>query len=1575
MKTIPEFFRNKVILITGATGFLGKPLVAKILTNLSDVQKMYLLIRSRTESNGKVYSAEERLENEFFTSSVFAKLRASHGEQFDSWIHEKVYAVEGDLADEQLGMSPACYERLQREVQVFINAAALVKFDAPIDEAVQLNTFSAKHAVEFAKGCHDAVLIHVSTAYVCGNRTGKVAEELRPPYETYAAQHREETGEAIPDTLEAEIEEMLRLSEAVRTEAEQPQQRHQFRHEALRQLGNGKRNNAELLNKQIDIVRDKWIEARLVDVGMKRAEARGWNDTYTYTKSLGEQMIAKVRGDLPTAIIRPSIIESSLEEPEPGWLDGFRMADPIIVGFGKGRLPDFPGDPDIILDIIPVDFVVNAILAAAMQTYHHRGIEVYHVATGAMNPLTFGGIVEATYDYFAKYPMLDKGKPIPVPVWKYPSVEKFQRELRHKRRMLNVASWLLNLIPLKRAGQKKRRIAVMQNAIEGLRYYIQIYGPYTRLNFEFETGKTHQLYRSLSAADQRRFNFDTSRIDWNHYLQQVHIPGIKRYVLKLGDESHNQQSAIDNRQKPALEHSEGTIDNPQVEYPTIIDLVARRAESIPNKTALQMKRGGAWVRYSYRQLYDLSRQIAFSLWNRGYRKGERFILCAENQPEWGIAYLAAVQIGIIIIPVDWQTPERELFALARFTEAKAILTTATLYKRLHNAQPSTQSNQGGRTESSDTDRTPAFLNINCFCQPFESGQTMTVRDEGTGSQGSECVSRRVDEWTSERVLAHSPTRLHAYTPTRLSPVTSHQSPIMTTVPDSFPDVEIDSDTIASIIFTAGTTVDAKGAMLSHKSFIANILAVAEALPPCETDEFLSVLPLYHAFEFTCGFLMSIYGGATVTYSNTLKPTAMLETMRETRTTVLIGMPRLFKLLYDTIERYVLQSSVAMDSPLDATVIEKVKAALGGHIRVLVSGGAALPNDVYDRFQQLGMPIYQGYGLTETAPVLSVNPYHRSKRGSVGPAVQGVQLQIINPDSDGIGEIVARSPSLMKGYYQNPGATQKVIRDAWLYTGDLGYLDAEGYLYITGRSKDVIVSGAGKNIYPVEIEELYRHSPDITEMCVVGVNPGSSFGEEVHAVIVPNHKGERDRTTVEGAIRQHLHRCSRDLPTYQHIHKVHFWESELPKTPTFEVSRRRVKELLLQKLSEPPLTPSPPAPPLEGGGRIPPNCGEVSGATAGQSLPRAIGGRECVKGPGGETHPPARPFRDSSTSPTRVLIPPSVDGEGTPENCEGEIIAELSRLARLPVEQIRLDSDLDTELGLDSLMRVELLLLLEAKLQKSIPDDMVPHIQTVRDVIETVKTLRTETLSSPMKESSVPPAPVKLPPETASLSIINLVRFGMRLVCRYYFSIKCYGIEHVPRGKPYIIAANHTSHLDTAAIMTALGDESKRLKVLAARDYFFNTPLKSWFFGKLLKFLPFERKDNLSQFLQDVRVSNEFLLQNKCLLIYPEGTRSVTGELQPFKPGVGLLAYETGVPIVPAYIDGTYRALPKGKNLPRKSQIQVIFGEPITLDSFQTGNANMMSHEIYKAIVDKVQDKIEGLGATVRARDNQTTRET
>ena len=1470
MQTIREFFHGKVILIAGATGFLGQALVTKMLTALPDVKRIYLLIRSQTGANGEARTATDRLENDVFTSSAFAKLKQIHGERFDRWVREKVCAVEGDMAYERLGLSDADYETLQREVQVFINSGGLVKFDPPIDASLQSNVLGAKYAVELAKSCNDAILLHVSTAYVRGVRPGKVPEELHPPYETYAQQYQAEKGEVIPGTLDAEIEDIQRLSEQVRNEANQPERLDQFRREALRNLG---AVTGDKLNRQIDIAREKWVEQRLIDEGLKRAHARGWNDTYTYMKALGEQMIAKMRGDLPTAIIRQSIMESSLEDPEPGWLGGtLRMADPLIVGFGKGRLPDFPGDPNSILDIIPVDFVINAMLAATVQTYHQRGIEVYHVASGARNPLTFGDIVNITHDYFVRQPMLDNGKPIPVPVWKFPDKEKFQKDLHHKLRLLDTVSRWLSWVPLRWAKRKDRRLAVKRNAIETLLHYVQIYSPYVRLSFQFEIGKTEELYRSLSPSDQQLFNFDISRIDWRDYLQEIHIPGIKRHFLKLGDESGRQRISepipeqID--ELPADSSStEGEFGNEQpidesskpLKDQTMIDLVAQQAESIPDKIALQMKRNGEWVRYSYRQLYEVSRQVAFVLWERGYRKGDRVILFAENQPEWGIAYLAAVQIGVVVVPIDPQTAEGEIFALTEYTEAKGILTSEAGVARLHNAH----TKPGAEAESLE------FLDINRFCQPF----------------GSEQAENSV--------------------PTKSE---------LPAVPDQFPNVDIDPDTVASIIFTMGTTVDPRGAMLSHRGFIANVMAVSQALPPEDTDRFLSVLPLYHALGFSCNFLMSIYAGTTVTYTNSLRPTTILAIMRETKITVLIGVPRLFQLLYDAIKRYVVQSPEAMEAPLAPEVVEDIQAALGGHIRVLVSGGAALPDEIYDLFIELGLTIYQGYGITEASPVLSVNPHHKSKRSSVGPAVQGVQLQIINPDEAGVGEIVAHSPSLMQGYYRNQAVTGQVIRDGLLHTGDLGYFDEEGYLYLTGRSKDVIVSGAGKNIYPVELEALYRHSSLISEICVVGMSTDNMF-EAAHAVIVPVCDNDRDRAEVEKAIHQHIQECAQDLPTYQHIQTVHFWDTELPKTSDAVINRQRVKEILQEQLSQQT-----------------------------QVAPRP----DPVKG-----------SLDVDGNEGALKLTMATD---TASGVEEVIISELSRLARLPADQIHLNSNLGTELGLDSMARVELLLLLESRLQRSIPDELIAKIQTVGDVTETVKALQSEATPPPIDEE-ISAHIEQSESSHLSTTLAGLFRFSVWAIYRYYFSIKCSGLENLPREQPYIIAANHSSHLDTLAVMTVLGDEFKRLRVLAAKDYWFSTRFKSWFSGELLKFVPFDRHAN---FLQGLRISQEVLKQDECLLIYPEGTRSVTGELQPFKPGLGLLAYESGSPIIPAYIDGTYHALPKGKNLPRKSRIQVIFGKPIVPSSgHEVGEmdaASGLEHETYRKLADAVRSEIEALRA-------------
>ena len=1456
--SITDFFRGKVLLITGGTAFLGQPMVAKILTALPEVEKIYLLIRSRTDKTGKRASAQARLENELLTSDVFRSLRHLHGENFDAWAQQKLTAVEGDLTHERLGFSDAEYQRLQNEVQVFINVAGLVDFDPPFDDSLWGNALAAKHVVNFAKGCQDAVFLHISTAYVCGDKPGRVAEELPLPYPQYAAQYQEKTGIAIPQTLSEEVEGLLSLSAAIRAEADSPENLERFQRDAEQE----KKGSRRALETQVEKLKTEWLENRLVEAGLEHARSRGWNDTYTYMKFLAEQMVMQLRGDLPTAIVRPSIIESSFDEPEPGWLGKFRMSEPLIVGFGKGRLPDFPADPNIILDIIPVDFVVNAILAAAEVTARRGGIEVYHIATGTQNPLYFRGIFEATYDYFVKNPMIENGKPVAVPIWKYPSLEEFQQKLDSRMRLIDFTTRVLGQLPTRAAKRKRRQLILKQSGVKALLHYIRIYAPYTRTSFEFETKKMQGLYDALSPTEQQRFNFDVSKIHWKRYFQEIHIPGIKRHVLKLEDGTADDSETRGGRAAAAKRGEAGSQDESeesvtpseqkcptgngfdlfpdQVPPETIVDLIKMQASRIPDRIALQMANEGEWEAYTYAETYTLSRQVAWRLWESGLREGDRVVLVSENQPEWCIAYLAAVQIGIAVVPLDAQTPADEVLAIASLTKAKSILVSDAVLEK-----SSAVLSAAGVT----------LQNINNNCEVVGS-------EIGVGNPAN------------------------ARTPE---------------IPTDFPNVEISPDTVASIIFTMGTTVDAKGAILTHGGFISNVQAVAKALPPTDTERILSALPLYHALSFSCSLLMALYSGTTATYVNALRPTTLLKTMREAKTTAFIGVPRLFQLLQSTIER----QAAREDTPGE-TLAEKAKAVMGGEIRVLVSGGASLSDGIYDAFQKFGMTIYQGYGMTETAPVLTVNPYLKSRRGSVGPAVEGVELKIENPGSDGVGEIIAKGPSTMKAYYQNPNATAAAIRDGWLYTGDLGYMDADGYLYLTGHCKDVIVPASGKNVYPVELEALYRNSPAISEICVVGIPYEDGSDTAIHAVIVPTSPDE----TTKAEIQDYLQAQAKQLPSYQQFHKFHFWEDALPKTEDGVIDRHHLRHRL-------------------------------------------------------QTHIKRTTHLHANTDIGKTDAESATPRTDIPE----EILSTLARLARMPTHQIQLESRLGIDLGLDSLTQLDLLLVLEARLGTTIPDALLADLETVGDVVKLIETFHADSVKQGDASNDSPSHKPEL--RQVPRGYARAFRAVITGIYRHYFSLKCYGLENIPQGKPYIIMPNHSSHLDTLTVITALGRRADQLWVLAARDYWFATPLQGWFAQTCLNALPIEREGNFTEFLQDLRTANEVMEHNNGLLIFPEGTRSLDGNLQPFKPGIlSLLIYSPNVPVIPAYIDGTYRALPKGQNLPKKHPVRIIFGEPLTFppEGWGDGGKTPMDPDRYQEFLELAQHRVAALGTVLKQQE-------
>ena len=1443
MQSISEYLTGKTIFLTGATGFLGQPLIEKILFSTPRVGRIYALIRPTKRLNGAVIAARQRLEQELYTSSAFDRLRGIYGDDLQAFLKEKLLAVAGDISMDDLGIAAEEMERLKGEVNLVINCAAVVSFDAPLDEALSMNVVAAGRVAEFAASCQSAVLVHVSTAYVNG-------ATHRDPTETTYHTASEEAKEPFPagyfTDVDRDIEHVKSIIEGVHEQATTPAQEREFTLALLKQTRKKKRKRPRRRDR-LERFRKEWIQGRLKQRGMLWARERGWNDTYTYTKALGEQQVLAHRQEVPTVILRPSIIESSLSEPCPGWLDGLRMADPLIAAIGKGRLKSLPLDPDVMLDLVPVDVVVNALLASLPRVARDGGVKVYQVATSSKNPITLGELYDLIFSYFKKHPMLDrKGRPILVRKLRFLNPATFRLQHRLRKAQLYTAERTLERLSVFETTKKvRRRISTAKLANQRLYYYGEIYGPYLNLDCQFRVEQTAALFESLRPEEKKRFNFDVTRINWRHYIQNVHIPGVKKFILKIeGAGTMELETAA--AQLPAT---------------TINELVDWGSDEYGSRVALQIEKNGEWIRYSYADLKKLALEIGARLRAHGLRKGDRVVLFSENQPEWGLAYLGASRNGLTVVPIDAQTWHVEAWSIAAFTEAKAILASEKCFSRLTEERL-------GDNEASETP--VILLNVNDHCRVFTRSDLPRSCPEGESEQ------ENVD----------------------------------------FPQVSPDDP--ASIIFTTGTMVDPRGAVHTHRNFLTNLAGVNKNLPVRRDDSLLSVLPLYHALEFTCGFLMPISGGAKVTYATTLKPRVILETMRRTGTTCMLGVPTLYALLRDYLERKVLRASrstfrsnlMATSKQISRSVerrfghnigrqlFSKVHQEFGGGIRVFVSGGSTLGEDLFEDFKAMGMTIYEGYGLTETAPVLTVNPLNRARARSAGRPLPGVEVRLDHPDKHGVGEIVVRSPSLMSGYFRNNAANRAVLEDDWFHTGDLGWVDIDGYIYITGRIKDVIVTGAGKNVYPIDLEAIYRDIPGVREIGVVGIPKGLT--EEIHAVIRAQRHPSGTPSPTEAAIQKEIRLLARELPSYHRLQQVHFWSEGLPEMDSGGLDRTALRRLLLRQLKE---------------------------------------SRERETRPGGKGTPQASP--------------------------ENLLIAELSRISSLPESSIHRDTDLYADLGLDSLQAIELLLFAEESLGISIPDDQAAQLSNVGELFDAARALRETEAAAGARVVEVGPSSTLSWKEKSGLDRVLLrCSFGTtRVVLNSWFGLHVTNGEAVPIEQPYILAANHSSHLDTGAVVAALAeskslDEALRLHVLGARDYFFTSRLQGWIVTKLLNVAPIERHENS---LASLKLVKGILSSGEPILIYPEGTRSRTGKLQEFKAGLGLIAWEMQVPVIPVAIVGTYAALPAGRAWPSRSPIRVVFGEPVTMEPYRAYLEDLSRDELYRRIARDVQAQVMGLG--------------
>jgi HAD superfamily hydrolase (TIGR01490 family) len=505
---IAEALKGKTILVTGSTGFLGKSIVEKCLRAIPDVGRLNLAIRSSARR-----PAAERLEREVLSSPAFKRLKEELGEEaFAKLVKEKLAVVEIDLGRDGLGLNDDGREQL-RGCDIVIHSAAAVEFDNPADLSAQTNLLGAARMVEAlqASGARPH-LVHVSTAYVGGMLRGLVREEA--PLDP-----------GLNWRHEAEV--LASLRGPVEEESRRPEILNRLGREARSRMGPA---GTPAVARATERLRDRWVKDRLIERGRVHARAMGFSDIYSFTKAMAEHAVVELHGDIPLSIVRPSIIESALEEPFPGWLEGFRMAEPLILAFGRGILHDFSGLPDSVLDIIPADYVVNTVLAVAANPPADNKPRVYHAASGSRNPLRFRGMTDAAARYFGKHPLRDRyGQAIGTPNWTYPTREELATRASTALRFVEAAQWVVERLPL---GASVADLSDDLNAererLERGVNLIQLYGVYTEVDCIFDTRNLMSIWEKVPAEERKKFPFDAALYDWEHYFQDVHFPTVVR---------------------------------------------------------------------------------------------------------------------------------------------------------------------------------------------------------------------------------------------------------------------------------------------------------------------------------------------------------------------------------------------------------------------------------------------------------------------------------------------------------------------------------------------------------------------------------------------------------------------------------------------------------------------------------------------------------------------------------------------------------------------------------------------------------------------------------------------------------------------------------------------------------------------------------------------------------------------------------------------------------------------------------------------------------------------------------------
>jgi long-chain acyl-CoA synthetase len=891
------------------------------------------------------------------------------------------------------------------------------------------------------------------------------------------------------------------------------------------------------------------------------------------------------------------------------------------------------------------------------------------------------------------------------------------------------------------------------------------------------------------------------------------------------------------------------------------------AERFGERTAIEVQGRDGLDTWSYARLRARAEHFASLLSARGVGRGDRCALLAEDGALWCAAFLGMMRLGAVPVPLDTTYTPAQVSRLVSDSGARVIAVSPRFREKV---------------------------------------------------EGGACSSFVLDD---------------------------ESAPVGGTRAD-IPGVTLEPEETAVMVYTSGTTSDPKGVVLTHGNLAAEIDSAMSVISINEDDAILSVLPLFHVLAQLANLLIPLSLGARVVFMETVSSGELMRAFHDRDISAFCCVPQFYHLIHERVLEQVARGGrlgrAAFGFLLGTTgflrerlginlgplVFKRVHRALGPRMRLLVTGGSRLDPRVGRDLYRLGFNILQAYGLTESTGAATVLRPDDPHVDSVGQALPDVELRIVPTgsagdgegapatDAEAIGEVAIRGPVVSPGYFQRPDASAVTFRDGWLHTGDLGYLDSAGRLFITGRAKEMIVLGSGKNIYPEEIEAHYAQSPYIKELCVVGRSlPGAPASERLHAVVVPDFEVLRERKVFNSRdmLRFEIETLSSQLPGHKRILSYDVVTEDLPRTTTRKLKRFEIERRL-----------------------------DAAGL--------------------------------ADTEPDR---PEDEEERAWSTDPEVARVLEVIKSATHAPDAVRRSANLELDLGLDSMGRVELLAALEARFGVSLPEGVVHGIHTVGELVDAVRAAGTaepgetgadfdpwSNLLDDVSDDDPAVAPILV--SRPLLTAVGFVACKLLYVAAWLLlGLRVSGREHLPREGPFLISPNHQSFLDVFLLVSALPFRVFRNMFYVGASEYFETPFWAWI-ARLIHVVPVDPDANL---VRAMRAGAHGLRNGKVLILFPEGERSIDATIKTFKKGAAILSLKVGAPIVPVALDGMFDIWPRARQ-PRFSKLlplsgaraRIRFGPPLEPVEEVT-----RAEDAYVAVTARLRDTIGAMLRELSAR--------